>query len=70
MKRNILYTPVRGSFLNVILKDKDDPEKTVGATLQGTTIHVHWCDGFTHDEVLQALEQWWPAATKMEFPNA
>lgn len=68
-QRNILFIPVRGSRLNVILKDKDDPKNTAAASLQGTTIHVHWADGFTHDEVKQVLKPWWPAATDMEFPK-
>lgn len=68
MKRNILWTPVRGSHLNVILRDKDDPEQTAAASLRGTTIHVHWANGLTHDEVTEALKSWWPLATKVEFP--
>lgn len=68
-QRSILYRPVRGGHLNVILKDKNAPGDTTAASLQGTTIHVHWADGFTHDEVTQALRVWWPAATDVEFPE-
>ena len=65
-QRNILFVPMRGG---VMLKDKNHPTKTVGASLRGTTIHVHWADGFTPNEVKQALRPWWPAATDMEFPK-
>lgn len=74
MERNILHMPGQGrrrsDSRSVRLKDTDDPDCTVGATLRGTTIHVHWADGFTPDEVEQALRVWWPAATNVEFPDA
>lgn len=69
-QRKILYTPVRGSHLNVMLKDTNAPGDTAAASLRGTTIHVHWHDGFTRDEVTQAFREWWPAATNVEFPDA
>ena len=65
-QRNTLYVPMRNG---VMLKDKDDPVKSVGASLRGNTIHVHWADGFTPDEVKHALKPWWPLATKVEFPK-
>jgi hypothetical protein len=74
MKRNILYMPQQGARRSerrsVRLRDKDDPESTASASLRGTTIHVHWYDGFTPGEVISALRPWWPAATEVEFPNA
>jgi hypothetical protein len=68
--RQVLYTPVRGSHLNVMLKDKSSPGDTVAASLRGTTIYVHWHDGFTRGEATRALKIWWPAATDAEFPDA